>query len=910
MKSNRGLLAFIAVTVACITSYAEFVPENTDRSIEIGDNTMSLDPYQGISQRKPNTTLNFPQAIPLFETNSYTTVNAFPGLVFTNPLATAIAPGESNRLYVLERSGYIQVITNLAQPSRTQFLDLSANISGLNSEGGLLGLAFHPDYISNRYFFVFYTPNTNNGTGNGLHTRVSRFQTTATNQNLALVSSETILYSQFNSAANHNGGDLHFGPDGYLYIATGDEGGGNDTYNNAQIIDKDFFAGLLRVDVDMKPGSLAPNDHPALGGVTNYAIPPDNPFIGTTNYFGSNVVSGRLRTEFYAVGLRNPFRFSFDTVTSDLYVGDVGQNAWEEINLVTKGGNYGWAAREGFVDGPKPGVFSSTNYINPLLAYGHGIATNQGSSVTGGRVYRGDRFPELVGRYIFSDYVSGHIWSLTHNGRTNTSFAWLATDPSIVHFGEDPTNGDLLLCDLAANQIKRLERAVAATNALPATLAEAGIFADLEALLPYEGIVPYTVNVPFWSDGAFKRRWFSVPSTNLLITFNPTGTWIAPTTTVWIKHFDLLLTSGVPSSVRRLETRVMVKSDGPGGGYGVTYRWGNSTTNAVLVPAVGLDEQIVINESGIIRTQIWQYPSRGACLSCHNVNAGFTLSFTTPQMNITQDFGDTVTNQVAALQQAGYFSGPVSNIHLLRKLAHATNTEFSVAYRARSYLDANCSQCHRPGGPVPAAFDANIFTPLSQAGIIDGPLADDFGNTDDRVIRRGAPPLSMILTRISTLDLRRMPQIGSTVLDTQSIALITAWITDEASAYETYEEWQELHFGSTEHPDAQPDADPDGDGNSNLLEYRTGTQPTNSLDVWVFDAPDTSGPIPTLAVERTPNTGFEVQVTTNLINGSWYSLDVPENAPVFSSISSTIYVPDPDATNHTHRYYRTRVYEP
>lgn len=865
--------------------------------------------YSGISERQPNVTLNFPQNLPSALTNSFTSTDAFPGLVFTNPLVLATAPRETNRLYVAERAGRIQVITNLANPTRTQFFNLSSVVNA-SGEGGLLGLAFHPNYLSNRQFFVFYTRTANNGTGSGYHTRLSRFERTTTNINLALTNTEVVLYSQYNNAGNHNGGDIHFGDDGYLYVGVGDEGGSNDSWTNSQIIDKDFFSGLLRIDVDKKPGSLEPNHHPALSGMTNYAIPPDNPFIGVTNYYGSNVVPDRVRTEFYAVGLRNPFRFSFDHITGLLYVGDVGQNTWEEINLVTNGGNYGWAAREGFGAGPKPGSFSANSFVNPIHAYGRTGTTNHGNSVTGGRVYRGNRFPELVGKYIFADYGSGNIWSLTHNGTASTSFAWLYNDNDIVAFGEDPSNGDLLLCDLVANQVKRLVYDNPGTNALPTNLSDAGIFADMENLTPYEGIIPYTVNMPFWSDNAIKRRWYSLPNTNLHLDFNIWGTWNAPTTSVWIKHFDLEQTSGVPASVRRMETRIMVRNASPAGGYGLTYRWGSSHSNAVLIPAQGLDEQIVINDGGIIRTQVWRYPSRGACQTCHNLNAGFTLSFNTPQMNKVHDFGDTTTNQIAALTEAGYFSGAVSNIHLLRKLAHPTNTEFSVTYRARSYLESNCSQCHRPGGPVPAAFDARIQTPLSQAGIIDGSLTDDFSDPENRVIRRGSSPHSMVLTRISTRDLGQMPPLGSTVIDTQAVALINAWITGEAADYATYAEWQERHFGSAAAPEAQRDQDPDSDGSNNEHEFLTGTQPTNTMDFWEYTDLIFTGTVPSITFHRPAQAGFDVQVSTSLVEDVWLSLDVPENAPVFGTTAVDISAPDSNATNLTERFYRVRAYEP
>jgi glucose/arabinose dehydrogenase/mono/diheme cytochrome c family protein len=865
-------------------------------------------PYSGLLPRRPNTTIAMPAVLPPPAPDTYTTENAFGVLTFINPIAVATAPGDTNRLFVVERAGRIAVITNLLAPSRTVFLDIATQVNP-TSEGGLLGLAFHPGYATNGHFFVFYTPNANNGTGNGFHTRVSRFTRTATNEHLALPASEVVLFSQFNNAANHNGGDLHFGEDGYLYIATGDEGSANDNLNNSQRITNDFFSALLRLDVDQRPGSLPPNPHPALGGATNYAIPPDNPFIGATGFYGTAVNPATVRTEFFATGLRNPFRFHIDRPSGLIYVADVGQNLWEEVNLVTNGGNYGWAAREGFVVGPKPSGRPASDYANPILVYGHGSATNQGFSITGGVVYRGDRFPDLFGHYLFADYVSGHVWALTHNGTTNTAFRWLLTDNNIAGFGTDPANGDVLLCDLVANQVKRLVVATPGTNTLPERLSETGLFADLPNLVPHEGIVPYDINVPFWSDNAAKRRWFSLPDTNHAFGFNPDGTWTSPASTVWIKHFDLLLTSGVPESARRIETRVLVRNNSVEGGYGVTYRWGLSTNNASLVPEGGLNEEILINDSGLIRTQVWRYPSRGECLACHNLGAGFALSFNTPQMNRAHDFGDLVTNQIDALTLAGYFAASPPSPHGLPRLVGPDETAYTVEARFRSYLAANCAACHYPGGPFQGAFDARFSTPLSTAGLIDGTLANDGGDPANRVVVRADLARSMLHTRLTFRGPGQMPPIGSNLIDTQGLALVTAWINGEAATYETLAEWQTRHFGSPTHPDAAPGLDPDGDGNDNRTEYLTGTQPTNTLDTWTHTfAPEVVPPA--IAYETSGRALVDIQVTTNLLTGTWTSLDTPENTPLLRPPGTTITLPDPAATNTPIRAYRARLSEP
>ena len=489
--------------------------------------TLSGEPA-GLSNRVGNTTLRLPPNPP---PTSYTTTNAFGDLSFPNLLSITSPPGETNRLFVVEQRGRIAVITNLVEPTRTVFLDISARVAGgvPEDERGLLGLTFHPGYATNRLFYVYYSTTTNTGTGAGLHQRLSRFEASPSNPNEAMANSELLLLTMFDEAENHNGGDMHFGADGYLYLSLGDEGAGNDAFNNSQIINKDFWSGILRLDVDNRPGNLAPNPHRAItpGG---YSVPADNPFVGLTNWNGRTLDPATVRTEFYAVGLRNPWRISFDRVTGFLYCGDVGQDAREEIDIIIKGGNYGWAFREGFISGPKASP-AGADHINPILDYAHGFSSIQGNSVTGGVVYRGNRIPALFGHYIFADYVSGNIWAILYDGTNATPVVRLAVDTSIAGFGIDPSNGDVLMADQGEDQIKRLVATPPSDEAFPLTLASTGAFLDLATLSPEAGIVPYDINLPFWSDNAIKTRWFYIP-TNRTIIFRATNNWIFPTSSV------------------------------------------------------------------------------------------------------------------------------------------------------------------------------------------------------------------------------------------------------------------------------------------------------------------------------------------------------------------------------------------
>ncbi len=861
-------------------------------------------PYTGLTVRVPVPTLAMPSELPAETPLTYATEIAFPAVAFINPIAIAVPPGETNRLFVVERAGRIVAITNLAVPTRTVFMDIGSRVSTAG-EGGLLGLAFHPGFVSNGQFFVYYT-----ASGTGFSNRVARFTTLAGNPGRGDTNSQVILFGQYDEASNHNGGTVAFGPDGYLYVSLGDEGGSNDGYNNASFIDKDLFSGILRLDVDQRPGSLPPNPHPANNGpVTNYAIPPDNPFIGATSHYGAAVNPAQVRTEFFAVGLRNAFRFSFDAVGGALYAADVGQNAWEEINLVTNGGHYGWAYREGFVSGPRSTSYPSTAFASPLLAYAHGSTTNRGYSVTGGLVYRGDRLPELVGHYVFADYVSGHIWAMQHNGVTNTAFRWLATDSEISGFGADPRNGDVLLCDLVASQVKRLVRGSGATSALPQVLSAAGVFHDTASLTSHEGVVPYELNLPFWSDGAAKRRWFALPDTTSVIRFEPSSAWTFPTGMVWIKHFDLLMTNGEPASARRIETRLLVKNGSGAGGYGVTYRWGSSQTDAALVPAAGLDEDLLLADGGTIRTQRWRYPSRQECLSCHQ-SASFALGFDTLQLNRDAQYApDDLTNQLRRLSTAGYLHTNVASTFALLALAHLTNTEASVEYRARSWLQANCANCHFPGGPVPAAFDARFTTPLHSAGILEGALANDFGDIHQRVARPGVLSNSMLYTRANVRGVIQMPPLASSVVDTQGVAMLAAWISGSMTNARSYADWQAAFFGSTNADGSLPGDDPDLDGTPNQLEHATGRDPTNDASAWSLGE-WTLGGTPVVTFEAVANRGFLVEVTTNLLEGDWSVVDAPENRPLFRAEDTAVTVSDPTATNEAARAYRVRVLMP
>jgi uncharacterized repeat protein (TIGR03806 family) len=727
--------------------------------------------------RVPATSLRLPPSPP---PTSYTTTRAFPTLAFTQPVAAITPPGDTRRLFVVEKPGRIWVIPDVtaANPTRTLFLDLASRVTvsaDNNDERGLLALAFHPEFAANGQFFVWYTVTTTTTAGTGLHNRLARFRVSAGDANAADPASEVPLISQRDEASNHNGGQLLFGPDGYLYLSLGDEGGGNDQFQNSQRIDRDFFAGVIRIDVDRRAGSLPPNSHPSVHANT-YAVPPDNPFVGATTFNGANVSAAAVRTEFWATGLRNPWRMSFDPATGRLWLGDVGQGSREEINVITRGGNYGWNYREGTIAGPRGSPPASASFVGPIWDYPN---PNQGSSVTGGLVYRGNRYPGLVGHYLFADFVSGRIWSLQPDGNNPVSASavqLLATDSGISGFSVDPATGDIFLCDLLEGAVKRLVASPAGgATPLPATLSATGAFSDLTTLTPAPGLVAYESNVSFWSDHAKKRRWFALPDPAGTYGFAVDGAWNLPTGAVWVKHFDLELTRGAAATARRLETRFLVKT--ATGVYGATYRWNEAQTDATLVPEEGADQAFNVVENGVARTQTWRFPGRAECLTCHTPAGGHALSFNTRQLNREQALPGGTANLITALAQAGYLSSPaVPDPASLPALAASEAPNRSLETRARSYLDANCSSCHQPGGTALGSWDARAAVPLSLAGLINGSLLDNGGDPSTRVIVPGDPARSRLLQRMSVRGAGQMPPLASHVRDLAGEALLAAWI--------------------------------------------------------------------------------------------------------------------------------------
>ncbi|MCX7797627.1 MAG: PQQ-dependent sugar dehydrogenase [Melioribacter sp.] len=347
---------------------------------------------------------------------------AFPNLTFEQPVDIQNANDGTNRLFIVSQPGKIYVVENSPNVKTAEiFLDITEKVL-FGGEQGLLGLAFHPDFKNNGYFFVNYT------TRNPRRTIISRFEVSKNNPNVADKNSELVLMQIEQPYSNHNGGQLAFGPDGYLYISLGDGGSAGDPQNNAQNL-RSHLGKILRIDVNnFSQGRF-------------YSIPHDNPFRGNTN---------GLKEEIYAWGLRNVWRFSFDKITGKLWAADVGQNLWEEIDIIEKGKNYGWRIMEGFHCYNPMRNCDTTNLTMPIWEYGHN--DDGGYSITGGFVYRGNILKELYGKYIYADFVTGNIWALDYDKNNVTNKLLFKTNYSISTFGIDEQN-ELYFADYAGGKI-------------------------------------------------------------------------------------------------------------------------------------------------------------------------------------------------------------------------------------------------------------------------------------------------------------------------------------------------------------------------------------------------------------------------------------------------------------------------
>jgi uncharacterized repeat protein (TIGR03806 family) len=678
---------------------------------------------------------------------------AFPKLKFDLPLELVPIPG-TKRLAVAQQHGQVYSFENRPDAADRHLL--------LTVKPDIYSLAFHPKFAENGYLYVTtIEPEEGKPDGN----KVVRYKVKPADPPEADPASATVIIAW--PSGGHTGGCIRFGPDGHLYVGVGDGSGIADQLQTGQRID-DLHSSMLRIDVD----------HPAAG--KPYGIPKDNPFVGVKD----------ARPEVWAYGLRQPWRFSFDRATGDLWAGEVGQDLWEMVYRIEKGGNYGWSVMEGTHPFRPTRPKGPTPILPPVVEHDH----HEFRSLTGGYVYHGSRLADLKGTYIYGDYDTGRVWGFRYDAKLKkaTDHRELTdTQLRIVAWGED-RDGELYAVDHQGGGLHRIVPApppAATAPKFPRKLSETGLFASTKDHTPAPGVIPYSVNAELWSDGAAKERFMAIPGDGKIdydaMTYPQPAPgaqpgWRFPSGTVMVKTFSL--------GGRRLETRLLVGQRVAGNEevgdqvwHGYTYLWDDAQTDAELIEAKGLDKAYTIADPkapGGKREQVWHFPSRTECTLCHTMSAKYVLGVNTLQANRDYDYGGVVANQLATFEHIGLFSKPVpEKPEKLPRLVDYRDPKQDLVARARSYLHANCAHCHRKWGGGNADFQLLFSLPLKETGIINvKPGHGDFELKDSRLLAPGAPDRSLVLYRMNKLGLGRMPHVASNVVDTDGAALIREWI--------------------------------------------------------------------------------------------------------------------------------------
>jgi uncharacterized repeat protein (TIGR03806 family) len=709
-------------------------------------------------RRVPWTTSKFagtPDAPP-----PYVVESAFRKLVFDRPVLLAQVPG-SRDLVVAELGGKVLSFPeDPAADHAEHAIDLAARGGRF---GSLYGLAFHPRFVENRQVFICYTLRGDRPDG----TRVSRFAATAVDPlRIDPVSEEVVLTFL---SGGHNGGCLAFGPDGFLYISTGDAASPSppDPLDTGQDL-SDLLSSILRIDVDHRDAGRG------------YRIPPDNPFVRLPG----------ARPEIWAFGFRNPWRMSFDRATGDLWVGDVGWEQWELIFRVERGGNYGWSVREGRQPVRPESRVGPTPILPPTVDHPH----SEAASMTGGYVYRGARLNELAGVYIYGDYQSGKVWGMRFDGHRVTWRALLAdTGLRLVSFGEDSAGELFLLEHERSNQVYRLvaNQATRAGRDFPRTLSQSGLFASVHDQVPAAGVVPYRINAEAWADGARAERFLAIPGDGR-IEFDrngygnlPEGSVLARTVSldVWERDWR------EPRS-RRVETQVLHREAGSWRPY--TYVWNEDQSDAVLTDAGGASRTLSVPDrqaEGGRRTLTYRIAARTECVLCHNpwvearttvfgIQSASPLALGTPHLDCDGLPPGSGENQLHRLERLGYFAGPLpARAGQRARLADPGDRGAGLEARARAYLQVNCAHCHsqHSGGTALIALGAEL--PLAETRTVAGrPMQGTFGIDDAQIIAPGEPARSVLFYRMAKLGPGRMPRIGSHEVDERGLRLIADWI--------------------------------------------------------------------------------------------------------------------------------------
>lgn len=678
----------------------------------------------------------------------YVVERLYPQLTLVRPLDLLPIPGTS-RLLVVEEGGRISSFEPSPEVSR---VDLMADMREFDRNiSRVYAVALHPNFAQNRIVFVRVSldgrgqRNVENGA------RILRFRMTDDSIPKFDMKSGVVVFAWL--SGGHEGGNMRFGPDGMLYITTGDADNPDppDSLVTGQDI-SDVLSSILRIDVDRQEAG------------NSYAIPKDNPFVTLP----------KARGEVWAYGLRNPWRLTFNAKTGDLLVGEVGWELWESIVRIEKGGNYGWSITEaGKQDVRADRTRGPTPILKPLVTHSH----EEAASITGGEFYMGEGLPELAGMYVYGDWQMGTLWGLRVEGgevREHRLLCHSSLMPAAFGVGQDR---ELVVLDHSGGGLWRLQKNPRAgdQDSFPRRLSETGFFKQVSQQQPEAGVMKYEVNASRWADGATSERWVGFPNGSSVKIAAASkgvvlgGQWQLPEGAVFAKTYSLEMERGNTASARKVETQILHFDGSLCGMY--TYRWNDEQTDAMLVSAKGEEADFHIKDpqaAGGITQQKWKFLGRSECGRCHTMWTGFTPGFNRLQLDRT--------TQTAAGRQVDLLSR-IGLVPDEPALVDPHGSRGSLEVRARSYLHANCSTCHRfnGGGVVPSVM--NIDQPLKEARLVDvAPVQGDLGLPDGRVIAKGDPARSVLLYRMTTAGRGHMPYVGAESVDDRGVLLLRDWI--------------------------------------------------------------------------------------------------------------------------------------
>ena len=694
---------------------------------------------------------------------AYTVDRVFAEVELPRPIFLAEEPDDSGYLLVVLQGGEAE------QPSRIVRLKNDAAVVGAESyfefpQRLIYSLTFDPDYRTNRSVYLFHHGPVGQKQRSN---RISRFQVAADPAPHLDVASEQVIIDW--DSAGHDGGGLAFGPDGMLYITTGDGSSDSDERVSGQTLD-DLSGGVLRIDVR---GAGRSAEKP-------YLIPDDNPFVD---------LSG-ARPEIWAYGLRNPWRMSIDRQSGQIWVGNNGQDLWETAHLVRAGENYGWSVYEGAHPFFANRQLGPTPHVAPTIEHPH----SEFRSLTGGVVYRGARWPELDGAYIYGDYSTGQIWGARHDGSTMLWHRKLADTSLQIAAFAIVGDGELIVVDNGGGlyrmqAVPQAELDKLAAQKFPAQLSETGLFLPDDLIQPAAGVIGYSVNASAWNDGATAQRWMAIPGDGHP-SYNAGAGWGFPDGTALVQTLSLEAEVGNPESRIRIETRVQLRQQGEWAGY--SYRWNDDQTQAELVPGEGATAEIVIRDSsapGGTRHQAWRFPSRAECAMCHSRAATYVLGTSGAQLQREHDYGGSTglknqLQQLAAmgvLESAPDLPGPQVN-------PYADDQDIDA--RARSYLHVNCSHCHVEAGGGNARMDLRLVATQNAMGVFDArPQHTTFGISDAMLVAPGDAARSVLHQRITRRGDGQMPPLASSQIDRAGAELISQWIAAMPASRSSVHAW-------------------------------------------------------------------------------------------------------------------------